>query len=60
MKKKKPLLSKKLLLKKDAIANLNEAQQASIAGGMPVTTWSVCCVKTNEATCPDDCVRTHF
>ncbi|MGN7820860.1 hypothetical protein HGH92_22000 [Chitinophaga varians] len=56
MKKKTLTLSKKLSLKKEAVASLNPQQQAKIAGGMPRTMFSVCCVDTNEATCPDDCV----
>ncbi|WP_291910151.1 class I lanthipeptide [Chitinophaga sp. CB10] len=57
MKKKKVGLSKKLLLKKEAIATLNPKQQAKIAGGAPLTWWSACCVETDEVTCPIDCVR---
>jgi len=57
MKKKKVDLSKKLLLKKEAIATLNPKQQAKIAGGAPLTWWSACCVETDEVTCPIDCVR---
>ncbi len=52
MKKKTVNLSKKLLLKKEAVVELNPMQQSKLAGGMPVTTWSVCCVETIEVTCP--------
>ncbi|RAJ77422.1 hypothetical protein CLV59_107189 [Chitinophaga dinghuensis] len=52
MKKKTVNLSKKLLLKKEAVVVLNPLQQGKLAGGMPVTTWSVCCVETFEVTCP--------
>lgn len=57
MKKKKPELSKKLMLKKEAIVELNQQQQAKLAGGAPITLWSACCVETNEVTCPAGCVR---
>lgn len=55
MKKKKVELSKKLLLKKEAIVELNTQQQSKIAGGMPLTRYSTCCVKTNEVSCPIMC-----
>ncbi|MBC9934218.1 class I lanthipeptide [Chitinophaga qingshengii] len=58
MKKKQIDLSKKLSLKKDAVAALNVQQQNQIAGGVPLTWWSACCVNTREVTCPDGCVRT--
>ncbi|NML40628.1 hypothetical protein HHL17_25755 [Chitinophaga sp. G-6-1-13] len=43
MKKKKITLSKKLLLKKDAVVELNVLQQAGIGGGMPKTWKTTCC-----------------
>ncbi|MBC9914916.1 class I lanthipeptide [Chitinophaga varians] len=58
MKKKQLILSKKLSLKKDAVAALNPQQQTKIAGGVPVTWWSACCQNTHEVTCPEGCVRT--
>ncbi|WP_343744254.1 class I lanthipeptide [Chitinophaga sp.] len=56
--KKKLALSKKLSLKKDAVATLNVQQQTKIAGGVPLTWWSACCENTREVTCPEGCVRT--
>ncbi|NSL90922.1 class I lanthipeptide [Chitinophaga solisilvae] len=58
MKKRKLILSKKLLLKKDNIIVLNAQQQANLAGGLPLTYWSGCCIETDELTCPAGCVRT--
>ncbi len=57
MKKKKVSLSKKLVLKKEAIVNLNAQEQAKINGGAPITWWSACCVETDEVTCPAGCHR---
>jgi len=57
MKKKKIELSKKLMLKKDAIVELNQQQKAKLAGGAPLTWWSACCVETDEVTCPAGCHR---
>lgn len=59
MKKKTLQLSKKLLLKKDTLVTLNQQEQTKLAGGAPITWWSVCCVETDEVTCPDGCVRTR-
>ncbi|WP_153260014.1 class I lanthipeptide [Chitinophaga flava] len=52
MKKKKVDLSKKLFLKKEAIVELNTQQQSQIAGGIPLTRYSTCCVQTIEVSCP--------
>ncbi|WP_167018979.1 class I lanthipeptide [Chitinophaga sp. Cy-1792] len=57
MKKKKVALNKKLLLKKETVAMLNDQQKIKLAGGMPLTWWSSCCVETDEVTCPAGCVR---
>ncbi|PSL48025.1 hypothetical protein CLV51_102885 [Chitinophaga niastensis] len=59
MKKKKLEFSKKLMLKKEALVELNQQETSKLVGGMPLTWWSTCCVNTNELTCPDACVRTH-
>ncbi|MBV8253005.1 MAG: class I lanthipeptide [Chitinophaga sp.] len=54
MKKKHVNLSKKLLLKKEAVVVLNPQQQSKLAGGQPLTWFSTCCVETIEVTCVDN------
>lgn len=51
MKKKKLQLNKKLSLNKAAIASLNAAQQAEIAGGIAPVTFPPRCLETYAATC---------
>jgi len=51
MKKKKIALSKKLLLKKAAVVELNVMQQAGIGGGLPKTWKTTCCQFTKDTLC---------
>ncbi|WP_212005511.1 class I lanthipeptide [Chitinophaga sp. HK235] len=51
MKKTKIKLSKKLYLKKNAIVELNPEQQSKIAGGMPLTRTTICCVPSDVSHC---------
>ncbi|WP_158266999.1 class I lanthipeptide [Chitinophaga niastensis] len=58
MKKKKLEFSKKLMLKKETLVELNQQEASKLVGGIR-TMWSACCVNTNEPTCPDGCVFTQ-